>query len=133
MTLYLDSSALIKRYLKEDDSDVVRAAMDEVKSWSCCRIGFVETARAVGRAAGAAALAIVESEWISFKVIEVDHALSVRAAQLAVSSGLRSLDAMHLAAALELRGSDMTFATWDRSLHRAARKQGLRTLPAALA
>jgi predicted nucleic acid-binding protein len=42
------------------------------------------------------------------------------------------LDALHLAAALSLPGEGLTFATWDTRLHRAAREQGLRTLPATL-
>jgi predicted nucleic acid-binding protein len=46
---------------------------------------------------------------------------------------LRSLDALHLAAALTLATSELTFATWDARLHRAAREHGLRTLPAKLA
>jgi predicted nucleic acid-binding protein len=65
-------------------------------------------------------------------VIEVDTALAEHAAQLALSAGLRSLDALHLAAALVLRADDLTVATWDARLHRAASDQGLATLPTTL-
>jgi predicted nucleic acid-binding protein len=45
---------------------------------------------------------------------------------------LRTLDAIHLAAALSVPGESPLFATWDTRLHRAAREHGLRTLPVAL-
>jgi|SRR5690349_1035107 len=130
--LYLDSSALIKRYLKEAGSDSVIAAMDAEEAWCSCRIGFLETARAVGRAEDAEALREVELDWREFDVIEVDRDLIARAVEVAIASGLRSLDALHLAAALSLSNSELVFATWDKRLHRAARAHGLRTLPAAL-
>jgi predicted nucleic acid-binding protein len=107
--------------------------MSGVREWSMCRIGFVETARAVARGGRRSDLAEVERDWIHFDVIELDDALAGYAARLSIATGLRTLDALHLAAALSLSGDDVTFATWDARLHRAAREHGLRTLPAALA
>lgn len=49
-------------------------------------------------------------------------------ANLAISTDLRSLNALHLAAAL-LLPDQTALATWDIRLHRAARKEGLDTLP----
>jgi predicted nucleic acid-binding protein len=83
-------------------------------------------------AGGRGAVKRVEADWPSFDVIEVDRALAEHAAKLALAAELRSLDALHLAAALVLAPEDLTLATWDTRLHRAAREQGLRTLPAAL-
>lgn len=131
--LYLDSSALIKRYLQEDGSDSVIAAMDAEEAWCSCRIGFLETARAVGRGGnGAQALREVKLDWREFDVIEVDRELTERAVEVAIANRLRSLDALHLAAALSLSSSELVFATWDQKLHRAARVHGLRTLPLVL-
>ena len=130
--LYLDASALVKRYVEEEGSELVLSAMEGARSWAMCRVGYVETVRAVALAGGRKALKRVESDWLSFDVIEVDAALSEHAAQLALSAELRSLDALHLAAALVLPPDDLTIATWDVRLHRAARKQGLETLPAVL-
>lgn len=133
MNLYLDSSALIKRYLAEEGREEVVTAMTSAESCSACRIGFVETVRAVVRANGGEALRRVESDWRALDVVDVDQALVVRAAELAINDGLRSLDALHLAAALSLAGEEgLTFATWDARLHRVARAYGLRTLPASL-
>lgn len=127
--LYLDASALVKRYVAEPGSDLVRSAMADATGWFMCRIGFVETLRAVGLAAGARAADAVRREWASFSVIEVDAALAERAAALTLSHRLRSLDALHLASALLLPAEVVTVATWDERLHRAARANGLRVLP----
>ncbi len=132
MNLYLDSSALVKRYVEEEDSDAVLAAMEDADAWSMCRIGFVETIRAVALAGGRKAVRKIEREWLSFDVIEVDRTLAEHAAELTLSSELRSLDALHLAAALVLPPESLTIATWDTRLHRAAREQGLATFPVAL-
>jgi predicted nucleic acid-binding protein len=133
VNLYLDASALVKRYVQEEGTDALVRAMSGVREWSMCRIGFVETARAVARGGRRSDLAGVERDWIHFDVIELDEALAGSAARLSIATGLRTLDALHLAAALSLDGDDVTFATWDARLHRAAREHGLRTLPAALA
>lgn len=130
--LYLDASALVKRYVEEKDSELVLSAMEDADAWSMCRIGYVETVRAVALAGGRKVVKRVENEWLSFDVIEVDSALAQHAATLALSAELRSLDALHLAAALVLPPEDLTVATWDSRLHRAARDQGLETLPKAL-
>ncbi len=132
MSLYLDASALVKRYVDEEGSDAVLEAMGGEKTWSMCRIGFVETVRAVARGGGPEDVGRVERDWIGCDVVELDRGLAEHAAQLAPSSGLRALDALHLAAALSLSTEGLLFATWDTRLHRAARAHGLRTLPATL-
>jgi Predicted nucleic acid-binding protein, contains PIN domain len=130
--LYLDASALVKRYVEEEGSELLVRAMDAANAWSMCRIGYVETVRAVGLAGGRKGVKRVEADWLSFDVVEVDSALAEHAAQLTLSAELRSLDALHLASALVLPSEDLTVATWDPRLHRAARDQGLETLPSAL-
>ena len=130
--LYLDASALVKRYVEEEGSELVVRAMDAANAWAMCRIGYVETVRAVALAGGRKAVKRVEEDWLSFDVIEVDQALTEHAAELALSTELRSLDALHLASALVLPAEGLTVATWDTRLHRAARDQGLEVLPVAL-
>ena len=132
MTLYLDSSALVKRYIREDGSDEVRKAMATASRWSSCRHGFVEAVRAVGLKAGEPGAKRVRSEWQTCSVIELDQDLAERAARLAIETGLRTLDALHLAAALALPAESVVFGTWDLRLHRIARERGLPTLPTRL-
>jgi predicted nucleic acid-binding protein len=126
--LYLDASALVKRYIEEDGTELVISAMKEAAAWSICRIGYVETMRAVARAGGAKQAKKVEADWPSFEVVEVDEELARHAAELTLSAELRSLDALHLAAALVLP-DEVTVATWDTRLHRAATEHGLATIP----
>lgn len=132
MTLYLDASGLVKRYVAEEGSDLLEGAMDQADAVAICRIGFVETARAIGLAGDEGDVEKFEAEWGWFDVIEVDQALAERATALALSHGLRTLDALHLAAALELEDEEVAFATWDRRLHEAARAEGLAVLPETL-
>jgi len=128
VTLYLDASALVKRYVAEEGSDLVISSMQEADSWAICRIGHVEVARAIQLAAGKPALGRLQRDWPSFEVVEVDADLAERAAELTIAAELRSLDALHLAAAL-LLPDEVTVATWDARLHRASREVGLATLP----
>jgi predicted nucleic acid-binding protein len=127
--LYLDASALVKRYVAEEGSEELIAAMGEAENWAISRIGYVETARAVGLAAGKRALDRFQADWPSFEVVEVDASLAEHAAELTLSEELRSLDALHLAAALLIASDRLTLATWDVRLHRAAQNQGLGVFP----
>ncbi len=70
-----------------------------------------------------------EQDWGQIAILEVHDVLTRRAAVLAVSLRLRSLDALHLAAAERLGGPDLRMMTWDRRLWQAAQSLGLRVLP----
>ncbi len=106
--------------------------MDRADGWFICRIGFVETVRAVGLSAGKAAAKTVREEWPAFGVIEVDQRLVEHAAELAIERELRSLDALHLAAALMLPRDDLFLATWDHRLRAAGGVEGLALIPETL-
>jgi predicted nucleic acid-binding protein len=106
--------------------------MDRAEEWYMCRLGFVETVRAVELAAGSRAARAVKDEWPALGVVEVDQALVEHAAALAIDRELGSLDSLHLAAALVLPGNDLLFATWDHRLHTAAGAEKLQLLPEAL-
>jgi predicted nucleic acid-binding protein len=106
--------------------------MDRASGWFTCRVGFVETCRAVSLVAGAATVTRFQAEWPTFSVVEIDQSLSADAVSLAIEHELRSLDALRLAAALTLPKDDLVVATWDRRLYGAARAKGLRLIPEAL-
>ncbi|MCA1707876.1 MAG: type II toxin-antitoxin system VapC family toxin [Actinobacteria bacterium] len=127
--MYLDPSALVKRYVAEPGSDLVRESMDDAEFWFICRVGFVETIRAIGLVAGVRAARAAKAEWSTFGVIEVDQALVEHAAALALEHDLRSLDSIHLAAALMLPRDNLKFVTWDRRLHQACDAEGLELIP----
>lgn len=130
--LYLDASALVKRYVAEEGSGELIEAMKAADGWAICRIGYVETARAVQLAVGKRAVGRFVAEWPSFEVVEVDATLVEAAAELAFAEELRSLDALHLASALLIAPGGLTLATWDARLHRAAQHRGLAVFPALL-
>jgi predicted nucleic acid-binding protein len=132
LNLYLDASALVKRYVAEPGSELVRDAMADADAWFMCRIGFVETYRALGIAAGERVAQRFATEWPAFGSIEVEAGLAEAAAGLAVPSRLRTLDALHLAAALALPRDQLLFAAWDERLRDAAAERGLPLLPESL-
>jgi uncharacterized protein len=107
----------------------VRDLMDRADGWFVCRVGFVEVVRAVALSAGRAAVGSARDEWPAFTIVEVDEDLVQRAGELALERDLRSLDALHLAAALLLADVDIVLATWDRRLHSAAAAEGLAVAP----
>ena len=130
MTLYLDSSALLKRYLVEEGSAQVQSAFERSRTCVGSRIGFVETLRAL---AGAPNLSVqARRDWLTIDVVEVTAVVCERAIGIAGERSLRTLDAIHLASALVVAADDLTFATFDRRLHAAAQAEGLATLPASL-
>jgi predicted nucleic acid-binding protein len=106
--------------------------MARADGWFMCRVGFLETARAVSLAGSPSAVRALQAEWPAFGVIEVDQDLVGRAIELALAHDLRTLDALHLGAALVLPREDLKVAVWDRRLHAAARAEGLGLFPETL-
>jgi predicted nucleic acid-binding protein len=109
----------------------VLEAMDGARAWHICRIGYAETLIALTRAAGPSARPRRRflEEWPLFSVVEVNQVLVESAAKLASAADLRTLDSLHLAAALLLPARDRVMATWDQRLWLASDRNGLRTLP----
>jgi predicted nucleic acid-binding protein len=122
---------LVKRYVAEPGSDAVLRTMDGASGWHICRIGYAETLIALTRAAGGSGRAPRRfmDEWPLFNVVEVNQALVESAVKLATAEDLRTLDSLHLAAALLLPPRDRVMATWDERLWRASERNGLQTLP----
>ena len=71
----------------------------------------------------------LERRWDGLDVVELDDALSRAAGDVADAFALRAGDAIHLAAALELRDPELVVATWDGQLRRAALDAGLAVAP----
>ena len=132
MLLYPDSSAWVKRCCAETGSEETLDWFSRADTFSCCRVGFVETYRAItlaGLPRVDIARAEFERDWRHVAIIEVDEALMRHAAVLGATMRIRSLDSLHLAAADTLGGSDFALATWDRRLWQAARTLGIPVLP----
>ncbi|MBM4407391.1 MAG: type II toxin-antitoxin system VapC family toxin [Chloroflexi bacterium] len=133
MTIFLDSSALAKRYIAEPGSPRVLAIMAADTAWAASALALPETKRALCRSVSTAdALvsreAALRADWKAFDVIDVDADLLKRAAEIACTQGTRTLDSIHLAAAERL-GPELTFVTFDARQAAAARAMGLVVAP----
>lgn len=121
----------MKRYVEEDGSGQVRAWMSGAERWFLSRLGMVEVGRAIGQVDGldGAGLRRFRTESGAFDVVELGEELATEATELAVRDGLRTLDAIQLAAALALPGEALALASWDDRLRAAAASHGIAVLP----
>lgn len=144
MIIYLDASALVKRYVAERGSREVigfTAASDAIATSLISRAEVgAALARAVrlgvlGNRAGRRAQRKFSREWPDLVKIPVSETLVSRAETLAWDHGLRGYDAVQLAAALVWQdsiGQDVTLVTFDRQLWKSAPRAGLRAWPEKL-
>lgn len=134
MTLYVDSSALIKRYVVEDGSDLAEAVLLADTEWVTGRHTFVEVMLAIHRRLGdterGVAMAAFERDWDRTFVVALDDAVCRRAAEFGVATGARSLDALHLASADRAGGRSVPIVTFDVKLGLAARAIGFNVIGA---
>jgi predicted nucleic acid-binding protein len=135
-TVYLESSAWVKRYVAEPGSAVMHALLEYAQAQSGQRIGsawlgLAEVVAVLHRLAhrgelGRAALAADKRLVRLLSLGEADWAGVV---ELVVRHSLTAADAVHLQAALswgtELGGGQVVFVSADRRLLRAARREGL--------
>jgi uncharacterized protein len=133
MSLYIDSSALLKRYLDEPDSDLATALLASDASLLTARHTVIEVRRNLarlldGREATAASAAFI-ADLAAFGIIELDEVTCNTAADIAELTGARTLDALHLAAAQRAGGAAIPFVTFDLRQAQAARTLGMTVLP----
>lgn len=137
MSLVFDSSAFVKLVVDEEGS---RIARDLWKAGVPLVSALVhpEAASALRRAIGdrrfdSSRLAVARDEvdhfWRSASVIDLTKSLAQLAGQVAMGTGLKGADAVHLATALTLGGKRTVLVTWDRVLSDAARANGLAVAP----
>lgn len=132
MALYVDTSALLKRYLDEPDSEGAEAYLLGDVAWFSARHTFVELRRNLARALAGEELVRVrdtfEDDWRRVTVIELDEVTCRLAADIGEHTGLRSLDSLHLGAASRLGPQLLTLLTFDIRQAQAARQLGFRVL-----
>jgi predicted nucleic acid-binding protein len=127
VTTYVDTSALLKRYVDESDSDRAVELLAADAQLITGRHTVVEVRRNLVRLLDAtsatAARAVFANDLGSFAIVELDAATCELAATVAEQTGVRTLDALHLGAALRL-GTGLTFLTFDARQGHAARDLG---------
>lgn len=126
MRLYLDSSALVKLVVRETESDSLRRFLRRRRTDGrvTSALARVEVIRAV-LAGGPPALQMARRQLTRLDQISLSTELLDRAADLSAGVTLRSLDAIHLAAAQMVGGELRAVITYDRRMAEAALGLGL--------
>lgn len=128
MTLYVDTSALIKRYVQERDSDVAELLMSTDPVLVTSRLTEVELRRNLTRLLDGDDLVRArrraQADLDAFALVDLDATTCNEAARVAEQTLCRSLDALHVAAALRT-GQSTALLTFDIRQAQAARSVGL--------
>jgi len=133
LTLYLDTSALVKLYLDEEGHELVIRAVDEAPRVTTSTVAYAETRAAFARRNREGtfddeeylrAITTLDEDWRDFTRLAVSNLVAYRAGTLAEQYALRGFDAIHLASAvrLEERFEDLRFLVFDERLTDAARR-----------
>ena len=145
VTSYLDSSALVKRYLVETGTPWVQAWCDDpAETIAVAEIGLVEIAAAfAGKLRGAyitpaqyqgARIDLTTDAQDEYVLVTISRAVVDEAIELTARHRLRGYDAVHLACALTLNRAlvarqlaPLVFVSADEDLLEAAAAEGIPT------
>lgn len=132
MTLYVDTSALVRRYLHDRHQSVVLDAMGSDDAWCASALVRTETQLALHRASVTARQQTqlwreLRDEWEAFWVVPMDDRCMARAVEIGATYGVRIVDAIHLAAADRLPGP-VRYLTFDRQQIPAADALGFEVI-----
>lgn len=140
LNLYLDTSALLKLYVDEDGSTLVRGRVEQAGRLATSAVTYVQAHSALARrkrlgdlspARYRAVLGTFEEGWSRYLRLDVGEGVLSAAARLAGRHVLRAYDSIHLASALVFRSgleAEVTLASWDDELDAAAVREGLQVL-----
>ncbi len=135
MTLYLDTSSLVKLYVTETGSEIVRQIVGEASVVATSVVAYAETRAALARLRRDGVLTATtltsvkrefEEQWPAYLSLDASDSLCRAAGELAEQYSLRGFDSIHLATfgeVLRRAGTDDTrFSSFDDRLNQAARK-----------
>lgn len=135
MTLYLDTSSLVKLYVTETGSDAVRRLVRDASIVATSVVAYAEARAAFARlrrerALTAARFASVKREfseqWPTYLSLEATDSLCRAAGEVAERYGLRGFDSIHLASYAEVARragvAGTRFSSFDDRLNHASRK-----------
>lgn len=110
-TLYLESSAILSWLFDESKAQITISAINSAKQVATSALSLLESFRAITRAKHAGIIneataqrlrGLLESASMEWYVLEITKEIRLRAAASFPIEPIRSLDAIHLASALEL-------------------------------
>lgn len=137
MILYCDTSALIKRYVEEEGTEIVDRLWSASLGIATSVVAFAETASTFSRKLRegiltereyVTTLKMFKTDFDSFILVSVTPMLNSMIERLVMEYPLRGFDAIHLSSALMIKDSGslpIQFACFDRTLNEAALKEGL--------
>lgn len=137
---YLDTSALIKRFVVETGSDLVQLIVTGQGPIATAKIAYAEVYAGLNRKRREGALSgpgyklaaqQFEGDWQAYVRVDLRDEILSLARGLIERHPLRGFDAVHLASALSLKsslGEEITFAAADGGLLQAAAAENLRAL-----
>ncbi len=137
MTVYLDTSNLVKLYIEEPDADDIQQLVGRANVVATSALAYPEARATFARrrrerlmtaAESAAAVRQLDADWPKLLVIPLDDDLARAAGRLADTEGIRGADAVHLAAFEHLlarsEDDEVEFSCADARLVRSARALG---------
>jgi uncharacterized protein len=134
LTLYLDTSALVKLYIDEEHNDLVARAVNASDRIAVSVVAYPEARSAFARQLREGELTLdghnriveaLDKSWSGFHCVRVTDRLARTAGQLAALLALRGFDAIHLAAAIRVNETvdgNCKFLAFDERLMQAARQ-----------
>ncbi|MBM3167462.1 MAG: type II toxin-antitoxin system VapC family toxin [Chloroflexi bacterium] len=137
MILYLDTSSLVKLYVREEGSDQVKALVDRAEAVATSQVAYPEAYAAFARKqrqgdfTGRQYRSVIKNlqqDWGFYFALDVSWPVARLAGELAERHELRGFDAIHLASALILKSkleSAVTFSSADQRLEVAATAEKL--------
>lgn len=127
MSAYVDSSVLLARYLGESTSRIASALLAHESTAVCTRLASVEVRRNLARRPSiverATGLLLFQDDWARMQIVEIDEKLCELATTVAETTGIRTLDSLHVAGGLQA-GCER-FMTFDVRQADAAREFGM--------
>ena len=121
---YLDSSALVKLMVREDETSALEADLVDRDGLVTSSLAMVECRRAAARARNRRVLQRVSEVLDAVYLLDLTSPILEQAASLRPSP-VRSLDAIHIATAISVGDPDLEVITYDERMAEAVRANGL--------
>lgn len=133
---YLDTSALVKRYHREEHSDTIDEIFEQF-TIAISELSIVEFASALRRKVDKREIRQKEVSYVlikfqedlaNFIILKFDSNVISNAVEFVMKYRLKTLDSLQLSFAMKLKEYDPLFVSFDRKLLNSAKLEGFRVL-----